>query len=278
MASLEVHYHIAQKEYPSLLNTLEHKAPETIYVKGNNELLRELDNNRKGIAVIGSRNVKDDSYFLTEKFFQDYLIDEDWIVISGLAKGSDTIGHQIALKYGMKTVAILGPGTNNIYPKENEHLALEILENQGALISENPPDFYPRQRFEFAKCLVDRDRLQAALSSGIFVVEAGDISGTWHAVSWGLRLSKPIFTYSETNAHKILSKYINGKMEKEWLNKYKIKTFDDTCNRIYFIDEEFHKNNFMKILGNSVLKKHEEQLSLDAFGQCHLDFHKSTKA
>lgn len=265
MTYLEVQYNISQKEYPSLLNALEHKAPENIYVKGNSELLGELDNNRKGIAIIGSRDIDENSYISTEKFFQDYLIGEDWIVISGLAKGSDTIGHKFALKYGMKTVAILGPGTNNIYPKENEHLALEILENQGALISENPPDFYPRQRFEFAKCLVDRDRLQAAMSSGIFVVEAGDISGTWHAVSWGLRLGKPIFTYPETNAHKILSKYIDGKIEKEWLNKYKIKPFNDAFNRIYFLDEEFHKNNFVRIMDNPLLKKHNKQISLDVY-------------
>ncbi|MCC7573070.1 MAG: DNA-protecting protein DprA [Candidatus Methanofastidiosum sp.] len=265
MTSVKEHYSISEKDYPSQLNSLEHSAPENIYVRGNHNLLRELDDNRKGIAVIGSRDVSENSYHLTEKFFQDYLIGENWIVISGLARGSDTIGHKCALKYGLKTVAILGPGVNRIYPKENEYLAKEILENEGALISENPPDFYPQQKFEFAKCLVDRDRLQAALSSGIFIVEAGDISGTWYAVSWALRLNKPIFTYSTTNAHQVLSRYINRQISEEWLSKYKIKPFDGQRTRIYFLDEEFHKNNFIKIMGNPILKKHNKQVSLDAY-------------
>ncbi|HOC78177.1 MAG TPA: DNA-processing protein DprA [Methanofastidiosum sp.] len=265
MATIKELYNISDKDYPSLLNALEHKAPENIYVKGNSRILNELDNNRKGIAVIGSRDIREESYNLTEKFFKDYLIGEDWIIISGLAKGSDTFGHKLALKYGLKTVAILGPGVNNIYPKENEDLAEEILENQGALISENPPNFYPRQKFEFAKCLVDRDRLQTALASGVFIVEAGNMSGTWHAVSWALRLNKPVFTYNETNACKVLSRYIDGTIEKEWLTKYKIKKFDGEVNLIHFLDEEFHKNNFVKIMDNPILKKHNKQISLDVY-------------
>ena len=265
MGALTISYSINEKEYPSLIKSLEDKAPASIYVKGNYRLIKELDDNRRGIAVIGSRNVGDSHYASTKKFFQDYLTTNDWIVVSGLAKGSDTFGHRLALELGLKTIAILGPGVERIYPKENEYLAEEILKNEGALISENPPNFYPQQKFEFAKCLVERDRIQAALSSGIFVVEAGEISGTWHAVSWAIRLNKPIFTYEGTSAHKILSMYLIGKIDSDWLTKYRIKPYDNKKSNIYFIDEEFTKDNFVKIMGNRILKKHNSQTSLDVF-------------
>ena len=265
MGPLTKSYNINEKEYPSLIKSLEERAPDTIYVKGNYRLIKELDDNRRGIAVIGSRNVDDSYYESTKKFFQDYLTTNDWIVVSGLAKGSDTFGHRLALEFGLRTIAILGPGVERIYPKENERIAEEILENEGALLSENAPDFYPRQKFEFAKCLVERDRIQAALSSGIFIVEAGEISGTWHAVSWAIRLNKPIFTYEGTFAHKILSRYLLGKMDGDWLAKYKIKPYANKKTNIYFINEEFNNDNFAKIMGNPILKKHNSQTSLDVF-------------
>ncbi len=186
-------------------------------------------------------------------------------MISGLAKGSDTFGHRLAIEFGLRTIAVLGFGVERIYPKQNEPLAKEIIENEGALVSENPPDFYPIQKFEFAKWLVERDRIQAALSSGIFIVEAGEISGTWHAVSWAMKINKPIFTYECTEASEILSRYINEEISDEWLKKYKIKSYNKECSNIYFIDDYFDKTNFDKIMDNPILKKHDAQTNLDSF-------------
>jgi len=108
-------------------------------------------------------------------------------IISGLAIGCDTAGHQGALDVSAPTVAVLASGVNIIYPKENKYLADQILDTGGALFSEYEPNF-TAQRSSF----VERDRLQSGLSDGLIVVETDIKGGTMHTVGFAKKMNIPI--------------------------------------------------------------------------------------
>jgi len=93
------------------------------------------------------------------------------IIVSGLAKGIDTVAHETALEFGLKTISILAGGLQHIYPPENKKLAEEILKN-GALVSEFPLGVKP-----LARNFPIRNRVISGLSMGIVVTEARKKSG-----------------------------------------------------------------------------------------------------
>ncbi len=90
----------------------------------------------------------------------------DMIIVSGLAKGIDTVAHETALEFGLKTISVLAGGLQHIYPPENKKLAEEILKN-GALVSEFPLGVKP-----LARNFPIRSRVISGLSMGIVVTEA----------------------------------------------------------------------------------------------------------
>lgn len=89
----------------------------------------------------------------------------DMIIVSGLAKGIDTVAHETALEFGLKTISVLAGGLQHIYPPENKKLAEEILKN-GALVSEFPLGVKP-----LARNFPIRNRVINGLSMGIVVTE-----------------------------------------------------------------------------------------------------------
>ena len=103
------------------------------------------------------------------------LAGRGWTIVSGLAKGIDTIAHRAALTAGARTVAILGNGLDTIYPTVNRHLAEEIIAAGGLLLSEQPPgtEAIPRN-------LVQRDRLQSGMSVATIVFETSATGGAMH--------------------------------------------------------------------------------------------------
>lgn len=169
------------KDYPSLLHELV-DPPAVLYAKGNLEILKA----KWKIAVIGSR--KATSY--TERTL-DYLIppliENGMVIVSGLAKGADTMAHLSAMKYGGKTIAVLGSGFFQIYPKENKSLADEISTNH-LLISEYPPYVGPK-KWQFPM----RNRIISGLSNGVVVTEAAEKSGTVSTMEHALEHGKEVF-------------------------------------------------------------------------------------
>ncbi|MBE6124261.1 MAG: DNA-protecting protein DprA [Erysipelotrichaceae bacterium] len=167
---------IISKDYPNSLKQIP-KPPFVLFYKGNFDLLFQ-----KSIAVIGSRNATKYGISACEKIVKD-LVETEYCIVSGLAKGIDSCSHRTALKYFGKTIAVLGYGLNF----KDEALQKEIIE-KGLVISEYPEDVLPHK-----KHFLFRNRLISGLSSGVVVIEAKYKSGTMNTVAHGLEQNKEIF-------------------------------------------------------------------------------------
>lgn len=181
------------KYYPERLRQID-DPPKELYCLGNLELL----NYKNNIAMIGSRNCS--SYGKrAAKDFAYNLAKEDICIVSGLAKGIDSFSHIGALNAKGKTIAVLGSGLDNIYPKENIKLVEEIVKNNGLVISEYPLGTKPL-KYHFPA----RNRIISGLSDSVLVVEARKNSGTNITVDFALEQGKDVFVipgniYSKTS-------------------------------------------------------------------------------
>lgn len=166
-----------------------------IYVEGNIDIL-----NNFGIAIVGSRNCSKDGE-KTAKEFSKKISKTQTNIISGLAKGIDSIAHSECISYGGKTIAVIGSGLNNIYPKENIKLYEQIIESGGAVISEYEPNEPPNSpNFPM------RNRIISGLSDGIIVIEGKKRSGTTITAEFGFKYNKKIFCIP----HSIYDSYGTG--------------------------------------------------------------------
>ena len=157
---------IEDEKYPSKLREIKNP-PKKIYLVGNEKILQN-----DGIAIIGSRcNTEYGEKYATK--FSKELAKQGLTIISGMAVGIDSFAHKGALRVGGKTIAVLGSGFNYIYPEENQELFKQIIENDGAVITEYEPDVKPNSE-NFPK----RNRIVSGLSKGVLVIEAVYRSGT----------------------------------------------------------------------------------------------------
>jgi DNA processing protein len=110
------------------------------------------------------------------------------IIFSGMARGVDTAAHRGCLAAKGRTVAVFGTGVDVLYPRENQKLAAQIVEQGGALITEFPVGSFPApQNFPI------RNRIISGLSLGILVVEAGEYSGTRITSRCALEQNRDVF-------------------------------------------------------------------------------------
>ncbi|MDR0934791.1 MAG: DNA-processing protein DprA [Erysipelotrichaceae bacterium] len=171
---------ILDEDFPDELKKIM-KPPFVLFYYGDIGLINQKE---KLISVVGSRHCS--SY--AEKATKDIVSElaSENIIISGLAIGVDTIAHESALNNNGKTVAILGSGIDNCYPKSNLIIYEKIKEN-GLLISEYPAKTPPKsEHFPF------RNRLIAALSWGVLIPESKSKSGTSVTISHAIQLGKEI--------------------------------------------------------------------------------------
>jgi len=124
---------------------------------------------------------------MTEEFVQ-VLVEHEWCIVSGLARGIDSVAHETCLKHGGKTIAVLGHGLDMCYP--NEHIALKarILESKGLLVSE-----YGEKESPTPEKFRERDRLMAHMSSAILVMESPRRSGVKITVGAGAEEGKHVY-------------------------------------------------------------------------------------
>ncbi len=166
--------------YPQRLKILA-DPPPSIYWQGDLSDLSALS-----IAVVGTRKPTMYGREATRRLTME-MAENGVLIVSGLARGLDSDAHRAALSVQGKTIAVLGSGLRRIYPSENLSLARKIREN-GALISEYPPEA-SAESWHFPA----RNRLIAALSQGVLVVEAGEKSGSLITVNFALELGAEVF-------------------------------------------------------------------------------------
>lgn len=168
-------------DYPTYLKEVD-GPPPLLYVVGS---LEDID--RWAVAVVGTRRVTPYGRQVTQELVAG-LVRNGVTIISGLARGIDAIAHKTALDLGGRTIAILGSGPDNIYPPEHRDLALQIVRDRGAVISEYPLGTEPE-----AKNFPPRNRIISGLSLGVVVVEAGERSGASITAQFALEQGREVF-------------------------------------------------------------------------------------
>ncbi|MBQ7602553.1 MAG: DNA-processing protein DprA [Clostridia bacterium] len=168
-------------QYPECLRNI-HEPPIMLYYKGDINIL-----NTDCIAIVGSRVCTTYGSEQAKKFAKE-LSQAGFTIVSGLAEGIDASAHIGALEAKGKTIAVMAGGLNNIYPAINANLAKQIIDNGGLLISENKPSFLPKS-YSF----IQRNRIIAGLSQGVFSPEMGLKSGAMHTINFALDEGRQVF-------------------------------------------------------------------------------------
>lgn len=204
------------ESYPENLRSFP-GTPPIIYVQGDLSLLYC----RKSIAFVGTRELDQISHVEHGERVVRRLLESGYdAIVSGLASGSDTLGHNAAIKFGGRTIAVLGTPLDVSYPKENKELQRSIGADN-LLVSE-----YPIGVGSFGSYFANRNRTTVALATeGVVVARAGDKSGTQYAIRICLEQSKQLYVL-ENNIKE--ASY-------EWVAKYK--------NKLKVIREDFDAGN-----------------------------------
>jgi len=182
-ACMRLHVRIVSERspaYPSPLLTLSHPPP-FLFMAGE---WRPED--RAALAVVGTRYPSAYGTRMTRELSLG-MAEAGWTLVSGLARGIDTLAHEAALAVRSRTVAVLGSGLDWIYPPENVPLARRIAKS-GCVISEFPMGAAPH-----ASHFPRRNRIISALSLGTLVVEAGNDSGALITAEYALEQGREIF-------------------------------------------------------------------------------------
>jgi DNA processing protein len=166
--------------YPPRLREI-YDYPPVLYVRG--ELPTQ---DAHYLAVVGTRRPTIYGRQVAEEIVAD-LARNNIAIVSGLARGIDTVAHRAALDSGGKTIAVFGCGLDVIYPAENARLVQAIIEH-GALVSEYPLGIRPR-----AENFPLRNRIMSGLSLGVLVVEARERSGALITAFQALTQNREVF-------------------------------------------------------------------------------------
>lgn len=167
-------------EYPDTLRNI-YAPPPVLYAKGDISLLKS-----ESVAVVGSRRPTRYGRDVTTKFTRALAIN-GITVVSGMARGVDTIAHTVTLDNDGKTIAVVACGLDKVYPPENANLMREI-ERRGLVISEYPIGTLPLG-FRFP----ERNRIISGLSRGVLVTEAGRSSGSLITADYAVEQGKELY-------------------------------------------------------------------------------------
>lgn len=167
-------------EYPPLLKKI-YDPPLILYYAGN---FNETDNT--SIAVVGTRQPTSYGKQQAENITGE-LSKLSITIVSGMARGIDSISHRIALRNGGRTIAVIGSGLNVVYPPENKKLFDEIVE-RGLIISEYELDTKP-DAVNFPK----RNRIISGLSLGTIIIETGITGGAMQTARFALDQNREVF-------------------------------------------------------------------------------------
>ncbi|MDR0300821.1 MAG: DNA-processing protein DprA [Treponema sp.] len=174
----------SEPEYPPLLREI-YDPPAVIYYRG-----ALPDPNKSLLGMVGTRRPSPEA--ANQAYTLAYGAGKAGLsVVSGLALGIDAMSHRGNLASGVPGYAVLGSGVDEIYPSSNRGLAKRILDCGGALLSEYPPGTRPA-KWNFPA----RNRIIAALSRGVIIVEAPKKSGALITAAFALEQGKDIWVAS----------------------------------------------------------------------------------
>jgi DNA processing protein len=168
--------------YPALLREIS-DPPITLYVKGDWAACFDSP----CVAIVGSRRASTYGQNVATMLARD-LASRGVCVVSGLARGIDAAAHRGALEAGGRTVAVLGTGVDEVYPRDHKKLADEILAKGGALVSQFPLGTPPiPENFPY------RNRIISGLSLGVALVEAAENSGSLITARLAIEQNREVF-------------------------------------------------------------------------------------
>ena len=224
-ASLELQYrkeaiHFLMYEdalYPKRLKEI-YLPPIVLFYKGRLELF-----NRLSIGIVGARNHTPYSKEALEYLLPD-ILERKVSIISGLARGVDSLAHQLTLDLNGETIAVIGNGINICYPKENQSL-YDAIGSKGLILSEYPLDS-PPLKFHFPY----RNRIIAGLSHGLCVIEARLHSGSLITANVALSENRQLFALPGN----ITSEYSKGTNELITAGAFPIRNANDILDSLHY--------------------------------------------
>jgi DNA processing protein len=156
--------------------------PPVLFVRGH---LTEHDT--RAVALVGTRRATTYGRAVADRLGRE-LAAAGVTVISGLAKGVDTVAHHAAIQAGGRTIAVLGNGLDQVYPAENAGLTRQIVDHDlGAVVSEFAPGI-PPDAVNFPR----RNRIISGLSLATVIVEAGEKSGALITADFALEQGRDV--------------------------------------------------------------------------------------
>ncbi|OGZ36624.1 MAG: DNA protecting protein DprA [Candidatus Portnoybacteria bacterium RIFCSPLOWO2_12_FULL_39_9] len=173
---------IEDKNYPKLLKEI-YNPPACLYCRGKFDRSDEFS-----LGIVGARKLSSYGRQITPALTAD-LTRAGLTIVSGLAKGIDTLAHRAALLANGRTIAVLGSGPDkkSIYPRENQYLA-EKISQQGIVLSE-----FPLGVSALAPHFPQRNRIISGLSLGVLIVEASKKSGALITAKEALEQNREVF-------------------------------------------------------------------------------------
>ncbi|MET3557614.1 DNA processing protein [Streptococcus rupicaprae] len=170
---------ILDDAYPLALKEI-YNPPVLLFYQGDLDLLEQPK-----LGIVGSRNASSSGVAAVQKIVKE--LQNQFVIVSGLARGIDTAAHMASLKNGGQTIGVIGCGLDVYYPKENRQLQDYMAKHQ-LILSEYPPGTQPL-KFHFP----ERNRIIAGLSSGLVVAEAKMRSGSLITCERALEEGRDVF-------------------------------------------------------------------------------------
>ncbi|MCL7746454.1 DNA-processing protein DprA [Halalkalibacter alkaliphilus] len=174
-------YTILDSEYPAILKQI-YDPPLVLYGMGAKDIIFS----EKRLAVIGTRTPTSIGSKTVSAIIPP-LSEQGWTIVSGFARGIDSLAHWQALHSTGKTIAVLGSGHSYIYPKENFQLFSQMSKKQ-LIVSEYPPNT-PPQKWHFPA----RNRIISGISKAVLVIEAKEKSGSLITADQALEQGRDVF-------------------------------------------------------------------------------------
>ncbi|MBX7180604.1 MAG: DNA-processing protein DprA [Bacteroidia bacterium] len=175
-------YYFLDENYPRRIKELD-DSPVLLFGKGNLQL-----NSDRVISIVGTRNATEYGKLMTSKIVEE-LAPFQPLILSGLAYGIDIAAHKAALDIGLQTVGVVGHGLDTLYPSLHKPIAEKMMENGGVLSA------YPSKTSIDPNNFPDRNRIVAAMTDAVLVMEAGASGGALITANFASEFKRDVMAF-----------------------------------------------------------------------------------